>query len=280
MNGTQRTSIRKAVRFLRAYGVLCLAAIVVLAPFVWTLYASFVKSDIDLSSFPTSLQAYGFQHYQELLTGSLIPRWWANSIIVTGVILACNLTFNTLAGYALARIRFPGSTILFGVVLVTLMLPPQVLFEPIYTMVIQFGWLNSYQALIVPFLVNPFGVFLMRQFFLGMPQELDDAGRMDGLSTLGVFVRIAVPIAWPAIAAQAIFIFVWNWNTFIFPSVLATSPDMFTLPVGVYQLTHTTFTNHIAESMAGVVLTTLPAIVVFVILQRRFTETLAGGTKG
>lgn len=267
-------------RFVRSYGVLCLAAIIVLAPFLWAIYASFVKSDLDLSAFPTSLQAYGLLHYKAMLTGSFIPRWWANSLIVTSVILACNLVFNTMAGYALAQIRFPGSKFLFGIVLVTLMLPPQVLFEPIYTMIIQLGWLNSYQALIIPFLVNPFGVFLMRQFFLAMPQELDDAGRIDGLGTLGVFYRLAIPVARPAIAAQAIFIFVWNWNTFIFPSVLATSPDMFTLPVGVYQLTHTTFTNHIAESMAGVVLTTIPAIVVFLLLQRRFMETLAGATKG
>lgn len=137
-----------------------------------------------------------------------------------------------MAGYALARIRFPGRQLLLGLVLVTMRLPPQVLFEPVYTMVIQFEWLNTYLALIIPFLVNPFGVFLMRQFFVGMPQELDDAGRVDGLGPFGVFYRIALPISWPAIAAQAIFIFVWNWNAFVFPSCLATSPEMFTLPVG------------------------------------------------
>jgi multiple sugar transport system permease protein len=263
-----------------AYVLLAVAAVVVLAPFAWTLYASFVRSDLDLGRFPTTGDAYWLGHYGDLMSTSLMGRWWANSLFVTGVILAGNVALNTMAGYALARIPFPGRTVVFGLVLVTMMLPPQVLFEPIYTMVIRFDWLNTYQALIIPFLVNPFGVFLMRQFFLSMPQDLDDAGRMDGLGPLGVFRRIALPLAWPGIAAQAIFIFVWNWNTFVFPSVLATSPEMFTLPVGIYQITHTTFTNHVAQSMAGVVLATVPALLVFAVLQRRFIETLGGASKG
>lgn len=262
------------------YALLVGAAVVVLAPFMWTLYASFVRSDLDLSKFPATGEAYWLGHYRDIMTTSLMGRWWSNSIFVTSVILTGNVVLNTMAGYALARVPFRGRNLVFGLVLVTMMLPPQVLFEPIYTMVIQFEWLNAYRALIIPFLVNPFGVFLMRQFFVGMPQELDDAGRIDGLGPLGVFYRIALPISWPAIAAQAIFIFVWNWNTFVFPSVLATSPEMFTLPVGIYQITHTTFTNHVAQSMAGVVLATIPAILVFAVLQRRFIETLSGSAKG
>lgn len=264
----------------RKYAVLIVAAIVVLVPFLWTLLASVTRSDLDLGKVSISRNIYGLIHYQSLLSNSFIPRWWLNSLFVTTVIVICNLIFNTMAGYALARIHFLGSKILLGVVMVALMMPSQILFEPIYIMIIRLGWLNTYQALIVPFLVNPFGVFLMRQFFLGMPQELEDAGRIDGLGTLGVFYRLAIPLAWPALAAQSIFIFVWNWNTFVFPSVLATSPNMFTLPVGVFQLTHTTYTNHIAESMAGVVLTTIPTIVIFIFLQKRFMETLAGATKG
>lgn len=272
MNGVRRHT--------GSYLLLLTAAAVVLVPFLWTLYASFVRSDTDLTRIPTSTDAYWLGHYVDLLTSSLMGRWWANSIFVTGAILAGNVALNTMAGYALARLEFPGRRVLFGVVLVTMMLPPQVLFEPLYTMIIQLDWLNTYFALIVPFLVNPFGVFLMRQFFVGMPRELDDAGRVDGLGPLGIFFRIALPLSWPAIAAQAIFIFVWNWNTFVFPSVLVTSPEMFTLPVGIYQITHTTFTNHVAQSMAGVVLATIPAIVVFAVLQRRFIETLAGSAKG
>ncbi|MGH3656385.1 MAG: carbohydrate ABC transporter permease, partial [Micromonosporaceae bacterium] len=263
-----------------AYLLLAIASIVVLVPFLWTLYASFVKQDVDLGTFPGTADAYWTGHYQDILTTSLMGRWWLNSIVVTLTILVGNLALNTMAGYALARVNFPGRKIALGLVLGTMMLPPQVLFEPIYTMVIQFDWLNTYRGLILPFLVNPFGVFLMRQFFVGMPQELDDAASLDGLGPLGVFYRVALPIAWPAIAAQAIFIFVWNWNTFVFPSVLATSPEMFTLPVGIYQITHTTFTNHVAQSMAGVVLATVPALLVFAVLQRRFIETLAGTAKG
>ena len=270
----------RARRSTGSYALLLAAAVVVLTPFVWTLYASFVRSDLDLSRFPTNLDAYWLGHYRDILNTSLMGRWWTNSVVVTATILAGNVAFNSMAGYALARLEFPGRRAVFALVLVTMMLPPQVLFEPVYTMIIQLDWLNSYRALIVPFLVNPFGVFLMRQFFVGMPRELDDAARVDGLGSLGIFFRIALPVSWPAIAAQAIFIFVWNWNTFVFPSVLATGPEMFTLPVGVYQITHTTFTNHVAQSMAGVVLATVPALVVFSVLQRRFIETLAGSAKG
>ena len=273
-------SARGQLRNLGAYVGLGVGAIIVVAPFVWTVYASFVKSDLDVNSLNLVLGRYGLTHYSELLTGSLIGRWWLNSLLVTALIVAGNLVFNTAAGYALARLSFPGRGALFGLVLATMMIPSQVLFVPIYTMVVSLGWLNSYAGLIVPFLINPFGVFLMRQHFIGFPQELDDAGRIDGLGSLGVFRHVALPNAVAWIAAQAIFIFVWNWNTFVFPSVLVTRPEMFTLPVCIYQLTHTAFTNHVALSMAGVVLTTVPSLLIFALLQRRFVHALTGAIKG
>jgi multiple sugar transport system permease protein len=259
--------------------MLAFGAAFVVLPFAWTVYASFVPNDLDLGKlFDPSI--YGAENYASLITDSPLGRWWINSMVVTAIVMIGNLVFDTAAGYALARFRFPGRGVLLGVIVVAMIVPPQVLFVPIYTQVIGLGWQDTYAALTVPFLVNPFGVFLMRQHFVNFPPELEDAGRVDGLNDFGVFARIAVPAARPALAALAIFMFVWTWNTFAFPSVLVTSQEMFTLPVGLYQVTHTTFTNHVALAMAGVVLTTVPALAVFGLLQRRFVQTLAGATKG
>jgi multiple sugar transport system permease protein len=161
------------------------------------------------------------------------------------------------------------------------MVPVQIQLIPIFIMMVNLGWLDTYLALIIPFMVNPFGVFLMRQFYLQFPSELEDAARIDGLSRVGIFFRIAFPLAKPALVAQAIFIFVWNWNSFIFPSILVSSPKMFTLPVGIYQLSNTAYTASITKSMAGVVLMTIPTVLFFVIFQRYFVKGVTGaGIKG
>lgn len=258
------------------YLLLSTAAAVVLLPFCWTLYASFIRNDVDVSRFPTDPSAYGLDNYSFVLGNAQVFRWYANSILVTGIVLAANLLLNTAAGYALARVRFPGRRLVFGVVLATMMIPPQVLFVPVYLLVNQLGWQNTYAALTIPFLVNPFGAFLMRQYFLSFPTELEEASMLDGLSHVGIFFRIALPLSLPAIATQAILVFVWNWNTFVFPSVLVSKSEMYTLPVGIYQITTTAFSAHIAAGMAGVVLTTIPTVLVFAALQRHIVRSIAG----
>ena len=259
-----------------AYFALSLCAVVVITPFLWTIYASFIESDLRVNTFPTDLSAYGLGNYQFILEQSLMGRWYLNSTIVTGTIVAGNLVFNTMVGYALARIDFPGRRLAFILLLAVMMVPPQILFVPIFILVSELGWLNSYLGLTIPFLVNPFGAFLMRQYFLGLPTELEDAAMLDGLGHFGILRRIALPLSLPALATQAIFIFVWNWNNFVFPSILATDPSMFTLPVGIYQITTTSFTNQVAKSMAGIVLMGFPTLIVFGGLQRHFVRSLAG----
>jgi multiple sugar transport system permease protein len=276
--GRQRSS-----RPSMGWGYLFLSAVAaaVLLPFVWTIYASFIRDDNDVSRFPTDPAAYGLDNYSFVLGHVEVARWYANSILVTGIILAANLLLNTAAGYALARVRFPGRSLLFGVVLATMMIPPQVLFVPVYLLVNDLGWLNTYAALTIPFLVNPFGAFLMRQYFLSFPSDLEEACRLDGLTHIGIFFRIALPLSLPALATQAILVFVWNWNTFVFPSVLVSRPEMYTLPVGIFQITHTSFSNHLTAGMAGVVLMTIPTVLVFAGLQRHVVRSIAGtGLRG
>jgi multiple sugar transport system permease protein len=258
------------------YLTLIVFAIVVITPFLWTIYASFIESDLRVNTFPKELEAYGLGNYRFVLNQSLISRWYLNSVIVTGTILIGNLVLNTMVGYALARIDFPGRRALFVVLLAVMMVPPQILFVPIFILISSLGWLNTYVGLTVPFIVNPFGAFLMRQYFLGLPDELEDAAKLDGLSHFGILRRIAVPLSLPALATLAIFIFVWNWNNFVFPSILATDPSMFTLPVGIYQITTTSYTNQVAKSMAAIVLMGFPTLVVFAGLQRHFVRSLTG----
>ncbi|MCU6708738.1 carbohydrate ABC transporter permease [Paenibacillus sp. J5C_2022] len=263
------------------YAVLGLAATAMVLPFLWTLYASFVSSDLNVNQWNWDLSAYSFDNYAYIFTESRILTWYKNSLLVTLSITAANLMFNTMAGYALARLALPGKKILFLTTLGLMMIPVQILFIPIFVMMAKLGWVNTYAALIVPFIVNPFGVFLMRQFYVDFPKELEEAAKMDGLRPLAIFFRIALPLSKPGLIAQAIFIFVWNWNSFPFPSILATTEDMFTLPVGIYQITNTAFTSSVTKSMAGVVAMTIPTLAFFIAFQKHFTANVAqSGIKG
>lgn len=270
------TVLARRLRRPLLYLTLVVFAVVVITPFLWTIYASFIESDLRVNTFPTESGAYGLGNYRFVLQQSLMSRWYLNSIIVTGMILVGNLALNTMVGYALARIDFPGRKALFAVLLAVMMVPPQILFVPIFILVSRLGWLNSYVGLIVPFMVNPFGAFLMRQYFLGLPDELEDAAKLDGLSHFGILRRIALPLSVPALATQAIFIFVWNWNNFVFPSILATDPSMYTLPVGIYQITTTSYTNQVTKSMAAIILMGFPTLLIFGGLQRHFVRSLTG----
>lgn len=266
------------VRRLGPFTILFAGALFVLAPYGWSLYASFVPNDLDLGHLDTGI--FGLRNYSTLLTDPNTGRWLLNSVIVTGCVVIANVILNSAAGYALARLRFPGRSVVRTIIIIAMVVPPQVLFVPLYIQVVQLGWLNTYAGLIVPFLVNPFGVFLMCQFMVSIPREIEEAAVVDGVGHIRLFFQIAAPLSWPAASAQAIILFVWNWNTFAFPSVLATSGEMYTLPVGLFQLTHSTFTNSVALSMAGVILTTIPTLIVYGVFQRRFMESLAGATKG
>lgn len=254
------------------YLVLVVVALGMLGPFVWSLYASFITNDIHLNVFPIPEHALGVQNYTFLLSHGQMGRWYLNSVVVTAAITLTNLLVNSMAGYALCRLRIPGRRLLFLIILGIMMVPAQVLYIPVYILIVHLGWANSFLALIVPFLANPFGIFLMHQFYATFPKELEEAGRMDGLTRIGTFFRLALPLAGPALVAQAIFLFVWNWNSFAFPSIVESTESMYTLPVAIYQMTHSTYTNETAKSMAGIMMATVPVIVTYFVLQRRFIE--------
>lgn len=257
--------IKKCLKYLFFFGI----TIVVLLPFFWTVYASLVSNDLDINTEVMQGGKYSLENFKYILSRGEIFTWLKNSIITVSVITVANLLINTMAGYALARFEFKGRRATFMYITAIMMIPAQVLVIPIFLIVSKMGLINTYAGLIIPFMFNPFGVFLMRQHFLVFPKEIEEAASIDGLGIFATFFRICLPLAKNALMTQAILIFVWNWNSFMLPSILVNQPDMFTLPLGMYQLTNTQYVTSITKSMAGAVLTLLPTIVFYLIFQKR-----------
>lgn len=262
------------------YTILILYAFVTFLPFAWALSASFkplaeiISGGLNFIPQQLTLENYRKVFIQEPLFG----RWLLNSVVVASIVTALNLLFNSMAGYALARIRFKGNQILFFLLLLVLMIPAQVTLIPTFLILKSLGWLNSYQGLIVPNVVNATFIFMMRQFFVNFPKELEEAAALDGLGYLETFFRIVLPLAKPALAAQAIFIFLGAWNNFLMPLVIISDSDMFTLPLGLntFKGQYISYWNYI---MAASMIFTLPALVIYAFFNRYFIQsvTFTGG---
>jgi multiple sugar transport system permease protein len=179
-----------------------------------------------------------------------------------------------MAGYALARLTFPGKKTLFIIILTVLMIPAQVTMVPNYLILRELGWLNSYQGMIVPSMINATFIFMMRQFFINFPKELEEAAAMDGLSRIGTFFRVVLPLAKPALAAQAIFVFMGFWNDFMRPLIIMTDSSMFTLPVGLntFKGQFISYWNYI---MAASMVFTLPVLVIYAFFNKYFIKGLS-----
>jgi ABC-type glycerol-3-phosphate transport system permease component len=211
-----------------------------------------------------------------VLTRIPFLRYFTNSVIVAVITTLGHVFFDTLAGYSFAKLKFPYRDQIFFIMLLALMVPFQVNLIPVYKIMASLHWINTYMALIVPNLTSIFGIFLMRQFMMTIPNELLDAARIDGCNEFGVFRRIALPLALPGIATLIIFTFMGTWNDFLWPRIVTNSEKLFTLPVGLSQLQMKN-TSNVAQIMAGTVLTALPMIIVFLFMQRQFIEGMTAG---
>jgi len=262
------------------YAGLCLYAIITFLPFAWALSASFKPlAEIILGGINFIPQQFTLDNYKKFfIQEPLFGRWLLNSIFVAICVTGFNLLFNSMAGYALARIRFLGSKFWFLLILAILMIPGQITLIPSYLILKTLGWLNSYQGLIVPNVVNATFIFMMRQFFLSFPKELEEAASLDGLSRWETFLSIVLPLAKPALAAQAIFIFMGTWNNFLTPLIILSDPEMFTLPLGLnaFKGQYITYWNYI---MAASMVLTLPALAIYAFFNRYFIQgvTFTGG---
>jgi multiple sugar transport system permease protein len=255
------------------YVVLVVYAVITLIPFLWALSSSFKTLDEIVSGTISFIpKHFTLDNYKQIfIEQAMFPRWLLNSVIIAVTVTILNLLFNSMAGYALARLQFPGKKPLFIIILAVLMIPAQVTMIPNYLILKQLGWLNSYQGMIVPTMINATFIFMMRQFFINFPRELEEAAALDGLSRIGIFFRIVLPLARPALAAQAIFVFMASWNDFMRPLVILSDPQLFTLPLGLnsFKGQYISYWNYI---MAASMVFTLPVLVIYVFFNRYFIK--------
>lgn len=253
------------------YGILILYAIITFLPFAWALSASFKPlAEIAAGGINFIPQQFTLDNYHKILLESgLFSRWFFNSAFVAICTTSLNLLFNSMAGYALARIQFLGNQLIFGIILAVLMVPGQITLIPTFLILKNLGWLNTYQGLIVPNVVNATFIFMMRQFFLSFPKELEEAAALDGLNRWETFWEVVLPLAKPALAAQAIFIFMGAWNNFLMPLMILSKPEMFTLPLGLntFKGAYISYWNYI---MAASMVFTLPALGIYAFFNRYF----------
>jgi multiple sugar transport system permease protein len=260
------------------YGVLIVGAVVATGPILFALYTSF-----ELPADYPRLVSFGrltLWNYRYVFDNAPVLRWYGNTAFVTFGVIVGAVVVNTLAGYALARIRYPGRTVTFLVVLAILMVPLQAILIPLYLLVAQLGWLNSYQALIIPFIANPFLIFLMRQSFQALPTDLEEAAVIDGAGRFRSFFTIAVPLTMSGIATQALLAGTWTWNAFMIPVTFTTDPNHYMLTVGLNSLQSQFYTLTTVQ-MAGVVLLTVPIVLMFLVFQRLIVPSFAtAGIRG
>ncbi|WP_409296699.1 carbohydrate ABC transporter permease [Peribacillus sp. SCS-26] len=255
------------------YAILVLYAVTTVVPFLWALSSSFkTLQEIVSGGLNFIPKNWTLNNYKTIfIEEELFPRWMFNSLFIAVCTTLLNLLFNSMAGYALARLSFPGRKALFIGILGVLMIPAQVTMIPNYLILKELGWLNSYQGMIVPAMINATYIFMMRQFFVNFPKELEEAAELDGLGKFGTFFRIVLPLAKPALAAQAIFIFMGSWNDFMRPLIVMTDAEMFTLPLGLntFKGQFVSYWNYI---MAASMVFTLPVLLIYAFFNRYFIK--------
>jgi len=276
---------RRIIITTLAYLVMIIGALAMVLPFVYSL-ANSLKTLPDINANPILLvptQGIDTEWYQTILSGEFI-HWLFNSAVVAISITLGHLVFDSMAGYALARITFPGRRIFFAGVLGTMMVPSIVLLIPRYLVYVQLGMVDQYTGLIIPGLADAFGIFLMRQFFMSIPADIEEAAAIDGASRLRMFFTVIIPMAIPALTTLAIFGFQGAWNDFTGPLIVINqNQSLFTLPLGLAKLRGSGYGASLPWGilLSGSIITTLPMAIIFFVFQRFFMESSTySGVKG
>ncbi len=259
------------------YIVLIIATLAMIFPFIWMLLTS-LKPESEVVRYPPQLwpNVWTLVSYENIWSRVPFARFFLNTLIFAGGVTCISLFLDSLTAYAVSRLRFPGRDAIFLGILALLMVPFQVTLVPLFNLVFQFGWLNTYAGLIVPRATNAFGIFMLRQFFITVPTELDEAARIDGAGEFAIYWRIILPLSKSALATLAVFHFMYNWNDFLWPLVITTSSDMETLPAGLALF----MGQHVVEYSllcAGAALALAPLIIAFFAAQRYFVQGITLG---
>lgn len=250
-------------------------SLAVLLPIIWMVTAS-LRPDSDLSTYPPTLvpRVWTLDSYVDVFERIPFARLYLNTILFAGTVTLVSLLLDSMAGYALARLKFRGSSVVFIAIIVLLMLPFQVTLVPLYELMHQLGLVNTLPGLIVPRITNAFGIFFMRQFFLSLPRDLEDAARVDGAGEWRIFRQIMAPLALPAFLTLGLFHFQGNWNDLIWPLIMSNGIESATLPAGLALFAGQQSTEY-SLLMAGSVLALLPIVVMFLLIQRTFVQGVA-----
>lgn len=264
-----------------AYAALTLVALIALVPFIWTLSSSVKTTDTIFNNPWQVLPPHPrWSNYSNLWHELPIGRWIFNSTYIVILAIAGRLVITSMAAYAFARLRFPGRDYIFYAFLTALMVPDEVTLVPGFVLIRQLGWYNTHTALIVPKISDAFAIFLLRQFFLSIPRELEDAARIDGASHFRVFTSIVMPLSKSALAVVTVLGFMDVWNAFLWPLIMIDSSSKFTLPVGL-QFLNSAHSTDWPTLMAGNVIGLVPVIVVYLAAQKYFIEGITtSGLKG
>ena len=262
--------MHKTYKLMPVYALLSLGAVFMVFPFVWMVLTS-LKTGADVYSFSMIPNPATTQNYSFVFTRTDFVRWFLNSIFIAVMVVSSVLMFDTLVGYTLCKMQFRGKQLVFILIMSTLMVPTEMLIIPWYLMSAQLKWLNTYWSIMFPGLITAFGIFMMRQFFEGVPDELLEAARIDGLNELGIYARIALPLVMPAVSALAIFTFLGNWNAFLWPVIIVSNKELVTLPVGLAMFT-TENNPEWERIMTAASLGTVPVLAVFMVFQRQIIE--------
>ena len=259
------------------YIVLTIAAVIVLMPFAWVLFGAF-KTQAEIMAAPGAWLPLDFgnlANFVELFEHRQFGTYMTNSVVVSAVTVVANVLFSSLAGYALAKLPFRGSQLVFGCILAAMMIPYIALFVPSFFIIVQLGLVNTIAGIVLPILVMPVAVFIMRQFAASVPDELLEAARLDGAGELRIFFGIFLPLVGPAIATVAIITFLNSWNYFLWPLMVAQDQATYTLPVGLAVASQAARSIDYGLLLAGAIVVLLPVLVLFLFLQRYFVRGVA-----
>jgi len=267
---------RDRVARLVLYAVLIAGLAMMIIPFVWTVVSS-IKPGLELRAVPPTWwpERFTLGNYRELFTRLDFPRYFTNSAVVAFLVTAGNLGICSATGYALAKLRFPGRRALFVLVVGNVMVPPVVTFVPSFVLVSKLGLVNTYAGLVLPNVALAINVFLMRQFMLSIPDELLESARIDGAGEWRIFWQIVLPLSRPALATVGILTFLGSWNNFLWPLVVATTEDRYTLPVALALYSTGQHETDYGLLLAGSVVVVVPVLLVFLVLQRHFVRGIA-----
>jgi len=262
------------------HAALIAGALVMIVPFLWMLTLSLKPAALTHQAPYLIPTRFELANYEAAWQAAPFARYYFNSIVMTAGIVLGQVLLSSLAAYAFARLRFPGREVLFLVFLATMMVPFHVILIPSYLIIDRLGWIDSYAALIVPRMVSAFGIFLLRQYYQGIPRELDEAAMIAGASRLGIWWRIILPLSGPGLATLGIFAFMFAWNDFLWPLVVINDPNMRTVQLGLAMF-QGRYGTQWTLLMAGTVTATLPTLLVFLFGQRWFIQSVAqSGVKG